>query len=86
MGANTRCCYALSQPQPPTHPEYIPNRIRNENAIISVHCHNDFDLATANAIAGAYAGARQLEVTINGIGEGAVNASLEELNLYFSHQ
>ncbi|KAH7679298.1 Geranylgeranylglyceryl phosphate synthase/Heptaprenylglyceryl phosphate synthase protein [Dioscorea alata] len=50
-----------------------------ENVIISTHCQNDLGLATANTLAGAYAGARQLEVTINGIGERAGNASLEEV-------
>ena len=50
-----------------------------EGVIISVHCHNDLGLATANALAGILAGARQAEVTINGIGERAGNTSLEEL-------
>ncbi|KAK9159468.1 hypothetical protein Syun_005809 [Stephania yunnanensis] len=50
-----------------------------ENVIISTHCQNDLGLSTANTLAGAYAGARQLEVTINGIGERAGNASLEEV-------
>ncbi|KAF6162385.1 hypothetical protein GIB67_012533 [Kingdonia uniflora] len=50
-----------------------------ENVIISTHCQNDLGLATANTIAGANAGARQLEVTVNGIGERAGNASLEEV-------
>ncbi|XP_058768202.1 probable 2-isopropylmalate synthase isoform X1 [Vicia villosa] len=50
-----------------------------ENVIIATHCHNDLGLATANTIEGARAGARQLEVTINGIGERAGNASLEEV-------
>ncbi|MBN1427502.1 MAG: 2-isopropylmalate synthase [Anaerolineae bacterium] len=50
-----------------------------ENAIISVHCHNDLGLATANTLAGIAAGARQAEVTINGIGERAGNTSLEEV-------
>ncbi|BAT84708.1 hypothetical protein VIGAN_04214800 [Vigna angularis var. angularis] len=49
------------------------------NVIVSTHCHNDLGLATANTIEGARAGARQLEVTINGIGERAGNASLEEV-------
>ncbi|KAG4988767.1 hypothetical protein JHK82_031103 [Glycine max] len=49
------------------------------NVIISTHCHNDLGLATANTIEGARTGARQLEVTINGIGERAGNASLEEI-------
>ncbi|MCI2415565.1 MAG: homocitrate synthase family protein [Candidatus Aramenus sp.] len=47
--------------------------------IVSVHCHNDFGLATANSLAGVRAGARQVHVTINGIGERAGNASLEEV-------
>lgn len=50
-----------------------------ENVVVSVHCHNDLGLATANALAGLRAGARQAEVTINGIGERAGNTSLEEL-------
>ncbi len=47
--------------------------------IWSVHCHNDLGLATANSLAGVLAGARQIEVTINGIGERAGNTSLEEV-------
>ncbi|XWS13263.1 hypothetical protein CRYUN_Cryun36dG0022600 [Craigia yunnanensis] len=50
-----------------------------ENVIISTHCHNDLGLSTANTIAGACAGAKQVEVTINGIGERAGNASMEEV-------
>ncbi|KAK4381906.1 2-isopropylmalate synthase A [Sesamum angolense] len=50
-----------------------------DNVIISTHCQNDLGLSTANTLAGAHAGARQLEVTINGIGERAGNASLEEV-------
>jgi 2-isopropylmalate synthase len=50
-----------------------------EKAIISVHCHNDLGLATANTLAGIANGARQAEVTINGIGERAGNTSLEEV-------
>jgi 2-isopropylmalate synthase len=50
-----------------------------ENCIISVHCHDDLGLATANTLAGIRAGARQAEVTINGIGERAGNTSLEEV-------
>lgn len=50
-----------------------------ENVVISTHCQNDLGLATANSLAGAAAGARQLECTINGIGERAGNASLEEI-------
>ena len=48
-------------------------------AIVSVHCHNDLGLATANTLAAVQAGARQLEVTVNGLGERAGNASLEEV-------
>ncbi|KAJ0627721.1 2-isopropylmalate synthase A [Helianthus annuus] len=50
-----------------------------DNVIISTHCQNDLGLSTANTLEGAYNGARQLEVTINGIGERAGNASLEEV-------
>ncbi|KAE9611625.1 hypothetical protein Lal_00011741 [Lupinus albus] len=50
-----------------------------ENVIISTHCQNDLGLSTANTLEGARAGARQLEVTVNGIGERAGNASLEEV-------
>ncbi len=50
-----------------------------ENAIISTHCHNDLGMATANTMAGLLNGARQCEVTINGIGERAGNTSLEEI-------
>jgi len=50
-----------------------------EKVVLSVHCHDDLGLATANALAGIQAGARQAEVTINGIGERAGNTSLEEI-------
>ncbi len=50
-----------------------------ERAVISVHCHNDLGLAVANSLAAVRAGARQIECTINGIGERAGNAALEEL-------
>ena len=50
-----------------------------ENVVVSVHCHDDLGLATANTLAGIHAGARQAEVTINGIGERAGNTSLEEV-------
>ncbi len=59
---------------------YIRKHTPNiHKAVISVHCHNDLGLATANTMAGLKAGARQAEVTINGIGERAGNTSLEEL-------
>ncbi|KAG9140304.1 hypothetical protein Leryth_023936 [Lithospermum erythrorhizon] len=57
------------------------NTVGIENVLISTHCQNDLGLATANTLEGASAGARQLEVTINGIGERAGNASLEEVVL-----
>ncbi|MDX1613189.1 MAG: 2-isopropylmalate synthase [Candidatus Promineifilaceae bacterium] len=50
-----------------------------DDVIVSVHCHNDLGLATANTLAGLRAGARQAEVTVNGIGERAGNTSLEEI-------
>lgn len=50
-----------------------------QNAIISTHCHNDLGMATANTMAGVMNGARQVEVTINGIGERAGNTALEEI-------
>ncbi|GAB1307804.1 hypothetical protein KH5_04870 [Urechidicola sp. KH5] len=50
-----------------------------DNVVLSCHCHNDLGLATANAIAGVQNGARQIECTINGIGERAGNTSLEEV-------
>lgn len=56
--------------------ERVPNI---EQAIISVHCHDDLGLAVANSLAGVEAGARQVECTINGIGERAGNAALEEI-------
>ena len=59
---------------------YLMNHVPNiDKAILSCHCHNDLGLATANSIAGAAAGARQIECTINGIGERAGNTSLEEI-------
>ena len=59
---------------------YLMNRVPNiDKAIISVHCHNDLGLATANTLAGIQNGARQIEVTINGIGERAGNTALEEI-------
>jgi 2-isopropylmalate synthase len=54
-------------------------KLVGRRAIVSVHCHNDLGLATANTLAGIQAGARQVEVTINGLGERAGNASLEEV-------
>jgi 2-isopropylmalate synthase len=53
-------------------------RALGDTAIVSVHCHNDLGLATANSLAGVLAGARQIECTINGIGERAGNCALEE--------
>ncbi|WP_047706747.1 2-isopropylmalate synthase [Plesiomonas sp. ZOR0011] len=56
------------------------NRVPNiDQAVISVHCHNDLGLSVANSIAAVQAGARQIECTVNGIGERAGNCSLEEI-------
>ncbi len=56
--------------------ERIPN---SDKAVFSVHCHNDLGLAVANSLAAVMNGARQIECTINGLGERAGNASLEEV-------
>ena len=59
---------------------FLINSVPNiDKAILSVHCHNDLGLATANTLAGIQNGARQVEVTMNGIGERAGNTSLEEI-------
>ncbi len=59
--------------------KYLFEHVKNiDRAIVSVHCHNDLGMATANTIAAVQNGARQIEVTINGIGERAGNTSLEE--------
>ena len=60
--------------------KYLKENVRNiEKATISCHCHNDLGLATANSISGVINGARQIECTINGVGERAGNTSLEEV-------
>ena len=60
--------------------KYLKENVKGiEKATISCHCHNDLGLATANSISGALNGARQIECTINGIGERAGNTSLEEV-------
>lgn len=60
--------------------QYLVENVSNiDKAVISVHCHNDLGMATANTIEGIIHGARQAEVTINGIGERAGNTSLEEV-------
>src|SRR5262252_4735160 len=56
--------------------ERVPN---SDQARFSVHCHNDLGMAVANSLAGVHAGARQIECTVNGIGERAGNAALEEV-------
>jgi 2-isopropylmalate synthase len=59
---------------------FLINNVPNiDKAVISCHCHNDLGLATANSIAGVINGARQIECTINGLGERAGNTSLEEV-------
>ncbi len=60
--------------------KYLIDNVKNvDKAILSTHCHNDLGMATANSISGILNGARQAEVTINGIGERAGNTSLEEV-------
>ena len=60
--------------------KFLKENVKNiDKAILSCHCHNDLGLATANSIAGVLNGARQIECTINGIGERAGNTSLEEV-------
>lgn len=60
--------------------KYLMDNVSNmDKAILSTHCHNDLGMATANTISGVLNGARQVEVTINGIGERAGNTSLEEV-------
>ncbi len=60
--------------------QFLKQKVANiEQAIISVHCHNDLGLAVANSLAAIEAGARQVECTINGIGERAGNAAMEEI-------
>ncbi|MGE5413917.1 MAG: 2-isopropylmalate synthase [Syntrophomonadaceae bacterium] len=75
--------YAL----PATYAEtirYLKKHVRGiDKVVVSVHCHNDLGLAVANSLAGVMAGARQVECTINGIGERAGNASLEEIVMAF---
>ncbi len=68
--------------------KYLVDNVKNiDKAVISVHCHNDLGLATAHAMAGLINGARQVECTINGIGERAGNTSLEEIAMIIkSHQ
>ena len=68
----------------PTEYQYLVEQVmdrvvRGRDVIVSVHCHNDLGLAVANTLAAIEAGARQVECTINGIGERAGNASLEEI-------
>lgn len=59
--------------------KYLIDNVDMKNAILSTHCHQDLGMATANSIMGVLNGARQVEVTINGIGERAGNTSLEEV-------
>ncbi|WP_284462618.1 2-isopropylmalate synthase [Chryseobacterium sp.] len=60
--------------------KYLRENVKGiEKAVLSCHCHNDLGLATANSIAGAINGARQIECTINGLGERAGNTALEEV-------
>ena len=80
----TRCQSPAPAPPCAPSPQGLIAKIKAntpgaENVIISTHCQNDLGLSTANSLAGALGGARQIECTINGIGERAGNASLEEV-------
>ncbi len=67
--------------------KYLTEHVKGiENCTISVHCHNDLGLATANTIAGVQNGATQIECTMNGIGERAGNCSLEEVAMIIKHR
>ena len=70
---------------PQEYGEVIGRVVRElgDSAVVSVHCHDDLGLAVANSIAAVQAGARQIECTVNGIGERAGNASLEEIVMAF---
>ena len=64
--------------------KFLKENVKNiDKAILSTHCHNDLGMATANSVNGVLNGARQVEVTINGIGERAGNTSLEEVAMIF---
>ena len=66
---------------------YLAENVKGiHKAILSTHCHNDLGMATANSIAGVENGARQIECTINGIGERAGNTSLEEVVMIIKHR
>jgi len=71
--------YAMPDQYAQTMADLISNIPNADKAIFSVHCHNDLGLAVANSLAAVNAGARQVECTINGLGERAGNASLEEI-------
>ena len=64
--------------------KFLKENVKNiDQAILSCHCHNDLGMATANTLSGVINGARQIEVTLNGIGERAGNTSLEEMAMIF---
>jgi 2-isopropylmalate synthase len=67
---------------------FLRERVSNiDRAVLSTHCHNDLGMATANTVQGVLNGARQVEVTVNGVGERAGNTSLEEIAMIFkSHK
>lgn len=67
--------------------KYLKDHVQGiDKAVLSTHCHNDLGLATANSIAGAQNGARQIECTINGVGERAGNTSLEEVAMIIAQK
>ncbi len=81
-GADRVClCDTVGVLTPESSYELISNLRKTISVPFGIHCHNDFGLATANTIAAVRAGADHVHVTVNGIGERAGNASLEELSL-----
>jgi len=73
-------CWILHSPNYGRMIRNLRSRVKNiDRATISTHCHNDLGLAVANSLAGIQNGVRQVECTINGIGERAGNAALEEI-------
>jgi 2-isopropylmalate synthase len=75
--------YSYPQEIHPLIEDILVNVPNIKKAVISIHCHNDLGLATANSLSAVLAGARQVHCTINGIGERAGNASLEEIAMAF---
>jgi len=86
LGARRVCaCDTVGVLTPETSRKLYSDLSRRLKVPVAVHCHNDFGLATANTLAGVEGGAREVHVTVNGIGERGGNAPLEEVALALSH-